>query len=75
MNNKDQIYCMRIALESLERVSLENQSNEYKKIINDIKCYLNENCSHSFLKDVIDITPDKSKEVMYCEHCYTTYDI
>lgn len=30
---------------------------------------LKESCKHCFIKDLIDITPDKSKEIEYCEIC------
>jgi hypothetical protein len=26
-------------------------------------------CSHVFIDDLIDLTPDESKEVRYCAHC------
>ena len=29
-------------------------------------------CEHSFVDDLIDLTPDSSKTIMYCIHCYLT---
>lgn len=26
-------------------------------------------CEHKFVRDLIDITPDKSKEIIYCIFC------
>jgi hypothetical protein len=26
-------------------------------------------CEHHFIRDLIDITPDHSKEIVYCEYC------
>lgn len=31
-----------------------------------------DSCSHVFVDDLIDITPDKSKSVKYCVHCMFT---
>jgi len=72
--SNQQIQCMTKALESLERVDLNERCIEYTKIINEIKCFLYEKCSHHFIKDIIDINPDKCKEIEYCEYCYTNYD-
>ena len=29
-------------------------------------------CEHHFIRDLIDITPDHSKEIIYCIHCEYT---
>ena len=31
-------------------------------------------CIHSIIEDLIDITPDRSKYVYYCEKCYKCFD-
>ena len=31
-----------------------------------------DSCSHVFIDDLIDITPDKSKMIKYCAHCLFT---
>lgn len=31
-------------------------------------------CIHEIVEDLIDITPDKSKYIYYCEKCYTCFD-
>jgi hypothetical protein len=36
------------------------------KIINNL---LFINCDHNFIEDIIDITPDKSKSIIYCSIC------
>ena len=28
-----------------------------------------EKCNHVFIRDLIDVTPDLSKEIIYCEKC------
>ena len=39
------------------------------KIINNL---LFINCKHNFIEDTIDITPDKSKHIIYCSICECT---
>jgi hypothetical protein len=48
----------------------------YKKKINDINLqikiiynFLFITCNHNFVEDTIDITPDKSKNIIYCSIC------
>ena len=53
---------------------LENRLNLETSRLNDLlklKDY-QESCSHVFIDDLIDITPDKSKTVTYCAHCLFT---
>ena len=35
-------------------------------------CKNNNECEHKFIRDLIDITPDKSKEIIYCIFCELT---
>jgi hypothetical protein len=38
-------------------------------IENDIKQYLNENCKHEWIIDAIDIDPEYTTQVKYCDKC------
>lgn len=42
------------------------------KQMNDIKC---ETCEHQFVFDLVDIDPDRSAYVKYCELCYKTENV
>jgi len=44
-----------------ETVDARMQLQEYQKL-----------CDHVFIEDLIDITPDKSKTIEYCAHCFFT---
>ena len=44
-----------------ETVDARTQLQEYQKL-----------CEHVFIEDLIDITPDKSKTIKYCAHCFFT---
>jgi len=34
--------------------------------------YLQSICCHEFIKDLVDLTPDKSMAIQYCIHCLYT---
>lgn len=44
-------------------------------ISNDIKDYLYENCTHDWTIDDIDISPDISKQIKYCNYCESTREM
>lgn len=43
--------------------------NNITMISNDIKTYLNENCKHNWTTDYIDIDPEKTIQIEYCDIC------
>jgi hypothetical protein len=62
---------------------IKDISNSYDKNMHDLKI-LNENknyyktlayslCVHEFCQDSIDITPEKSQNIVYCIHCGYTH--
>jgi hypothetical protein len=58
---------------------IDDEINEYKKKINETELsieHLNQlicsNCEHTFVEDVIDITPDRSQYITYCTICEYT---
>ena len=44
---------------------------EYNKIMSDIKSFLSNYCIHEWTTDDIDITPEISQKITYCELCET----
>lgn len=42
----------------------------YQKILNQVYEYLHLHCKHSYVTDSIDIDPDRSETIRYCEKCY-----
>lgn len=48
-------------------------NNDYNKIIKEINSFLLKNCNHVWIDDSIDITPDESKTIRYCENCEVTF--
>ena len=69
--NKENIRKMIIARESLE--SSKKMDTEYKKIYDLIQEYINIYCSHEIIEDYIDIFPEKSQKIKYCQKCFTNF--
>jgi len=60
--------------EIMERIPVDDQSMEYKQIVQLIEEYLSLKCQHSLVLDTIDVTTEKSMPIMYCKWCFTTFD-
>lgn len=69
------IYCMVQAKNILETQIKENVNKEFIIIYENIKKYIEENCDHVLVHDLIDIDPDRSKSICYCEKCMTTFPL
>ena len=57
----------------LESIPTETQNEAYKHIVIKINNYIINHCSHHIVYDHIDINPECSKTIKYCEYCYTTF--
>jgi hypothetical protein len=58
---------------------ITEQVNEYEKKILELDLtieyltkFICHNCEHTFVEDVIDITPDRSQNITYCTICEYT---
>lgn len=74
MNIPQQIFCMKKAKECLERLDKIDQDLEYQLILNHIMQYLKTNCRHNVIQDIIDITPEQSISIRYCDRCELCFD-
>jgi hypothetical protein len=45
------------------------KKKEIKYLINLCQQYIQSMCNHEFVKDDIDIDPDRSKTISYCQFC------
>jgi hypothetical protein len=64
------------AKDYLISIPKEKQNSDYKNIIQLIEKYLiehSDDCHHNIIEDLIDIDPDRSKLVKYCNLCYKTF--
>jgi hypothetical protein len=67
--NSEEVNNMIRVKQIMERIPDDEQSIEYKGIIQLICKFLDDNCKHKFIEDTIDISPDKSMQISYCEYC------
>jgi hypothetical protein len=42
-------------------------------LLEQVNIRLSHICNHKIVSDIIDIDPDKSKQILYCEKCETTF--
>jgi len=71
--NKTLIEVLNNALTLLNQIDSSSQNSEYKQIIFLINQYLRKYCAHNIIEDDIDITPELSKRIYYCEYCMQTF--
>ena len=64
---QEDIEIMRIVKQHLEII--ENPQQDFVYISRLVKNYLKTHCRHIIVKDVIDISPEKSKIIPYCSKC------
>ena len=53
----------------LKKIPSKFQDEEYKKIMKSVNDYLSKHCIHDIVTDYVDIDPDTSKTIHYCEKC------
>lgn len=68
---QEDIEIMRIVKQHLEII--ENPQQDFVYISRLVKNYLKTHCRHIIVKDVIDISPEKSKTIQYCSKCMHTF--
>ena len=73
-SNMLEIEMMSRAKSYLDGIPVNIQTHEYANIIQLVNKYLHTHCKHSIVQDLIDIDPDHSKIIYYCEHCNITMD-
>lgn len=50
------------------------KNDEIQDIIKRVDNFLIKYCDHEIVDDVIDIDPDRSTSIRYCEKCLTTFN-
>jgi hypothetical protein len=71
---KESVEIMVRAKNYLDGLPQQIQNAEYKKIVDLVNSYIDQFCKHNILKDSIDLGPETSKTIFYCETCYKTFD-
>lgn len=57
----------------LEKIPIQQRSQDYTNILSQVNAYLYKYCVHTIETDLIDIDPDTSIEIAYCTICGTTF--
>ena len=70
----ESLFFMEKAITKLKTLPLQMRNEDYKTIVELIDNYIQKHCNHIIVTDLIDIDPDRSKMVKYCECCYKTFN-
>lgn len=68
-NEYEDIRLISNALNTLDVLPNKDRKKMYIEIVNLMNCYINTYCKHHIVEDLIDINPDCSRTIRYCEHC------
>ena len=68
------LHSLPFSLENLQETK-EEKMEKIKKMKSLVNEYLTEYCKHSIIDDFIDIDPDRSKYIRYCEKCELTFQV
>lgn len=66
------IECMRAEIKSTIPFLPSHCSNDFQEIIKQLDNFIMKHCKHSFVYEVIDISPGNSKTIYYCMKCHHT---
>ena len=59
----------------IKNILISSEKNdELNIILKKVDEFLLKNCSHEIVTDLIDIDPDRSKSIRYCEKCFITFN-
>ena len=56
----------------IENLIKEQDNVHLKNALDQLNHFLNQNCSHHYIDDFIDIDPDRSMQITYCTKCMMT---
>ena len=60
--------------ELLENLNEQERNCDYNNILEIVNNYINKNCLHKIVIDSIDIDPERSETIYYCEKCEKTFE-
>jgi hypothetical protein len=50
------------------------RSIAFRKILKEVNAYLFLHCRHNYVEDDIDIDPDRSQRIKYCDKCLLNFE-
>lgn len=67
---REDIFIVHEILSIMEYYKNLNPNEEnYKNVLNNCRDYLKKYCCHNLVNDLIDIDPDRSEFIRYCDIC------
>ena len=60
-------------MDSQEMCKIKQYQLELKFHLKEIEAYLETNCAHDWVDDVVEHGLDNSKEIRYCKKCFSGY--
>jgi hypothetical protein len=57
----------------LSRIPEDEQHPDYVRIVGLVNDYIYKRCNHYIVTDSIDIDPDRSQTIYYCNYCYRSF--
>ena len=72
-NTQTDILRMLLAKSYIETLPTQMQNTDYINILNMITNYLHTHCQHNIVTDLIDVDPDTSQTIRYCDKCMHTF--
>lgn len=67
------VIAMYKAMAYLTELPTSMQNSDFIAIVQQINAYLRKYCTHNIIEDDIDLTPESSKRIYYCEYCLQTF--
>jgi hypothetical protein len=57
----------------LQTTDVSTQTSEYHEILKMVNEYIQKYCIHHVVYDDIDISPNESRKIRYCEYCEESF--
>jgi hypothetical protein len=58
----------------MQRIPPKDHTPEYAAIYQSVQSYIRNHCNHRIIEDMVDIHPECSQTIYYCEYCESTFD-
>jgi hypothetical protein len=75
MSDPNPVQHMVDALFKLSILPENKQNGQYREIVRLMKVYIDVYCQHHIVEDLIDIDPDRSKTIRFCEYCNKDFTV
>jgi predicted nuclease with TOPRIM domain len=56
-----------------DKFNIDDIKEKFEEILRCIERKLKTECKHNYVSDTIDLDPDESVDIIYCNFCYSTF--